>query len=144
MFLINHKHTKDGITITVVIIKKVPQSPFNQSTSAPDDDASVVLPAVPIDASRAYWVAVYVLSTNKDINATKATVANAADISSAITAISNNHSYFPVHARAANKRLVAAIKPPATNMVLTVPALIAIMPPNNVKITVVIQPSPLE
>ena len=46
----NHKQIKDGITIIAVIIKNVPQSPFNQSTKAPDDDASVVLPAVPIEA----------------------------------------------------------------------------------------------
>ena len=52
--LINHKHIRDGITIIVVIIKKVPQSPFSQSTNAPDEEANVVLPAVPIDASRAY------------------------------------------------------------------------------------------
>ena len=39
-------------------IKNIPQSPFNQSTSAPDDDASIVLPAVPIDANSAYCVAV--------------------------------------------------------------------------------------
>ena len=48
----------DGITITAVIIKNIPQSPFNQSTNAPDDDAKVVLPAVPIEARSAYWVAV--------------------------------------------------------------------------------------
>ena len=48
--LINHKHIREGITITVVIIKNVPQSPFNQSTNAPDEEARVVLPAVPIDA----------------------------------------------------------------------------------------------
>ena len=41
-----------------VIIKKVPQSPFNQSTKAPEEDARLVLPAVPIDAKSAYWVAV--------------------------------------------------------------------------------------
>ena len=35
-----------------VKIKNVPQSPFNQSTNAPEDDASVVLPAVPIDAKK--------------------------------------------------------------------------------------------
>ena len=52
--LINHKHIRDGITITVVIIKNVPQSPLSQSTNAPDEDANVVLPAVPIDAKRAY------------------------------------------------------------------------------------------
>ena len=58
LFLINQRQISDGITITVVITKKVPQSPFNQSTNAPDDEASVVLPAVPIDANNAYWVAV--------------------------------------------------------------------------------------
>ena len=53
--LINHKQIKEGITIIAVNnIKNTPQSPFNQSTNAPDDDASVVLPAVPIDASNAY------------------------------------------------------------------------------------------
>ena len=65
-----------------VKIKNTPQSPLSQSTKAPDEDASVVLPAVPIEARRAYWVAVYVLSTSKDINATNATVAKAAAISS--------------------------------------------------------------
>ena len=109
MFLINHKQIRDGITIKVVIIKNVPQSPFSQSTKAPDEEASVVLPAVPIEANSAYCVAVYVLSTKRDINATKATVANAADISSAITAKANNHSDFPVHANAANNKFVAAI-----------------------------------
>ena len=54
LFLINHRQISDGITITVVIIKNVPQSPFNQSTSAPDEEARVVLPAVPIDANNAY------------------------------------------------------------------------------------------
>lgn len=48
----------DGITISAVIIKNVPQSPSNQSTIAPDDDASKVLPSVPMDANSAYWVAV--------------------------------------------------------------------------------------
>ena len=56
--LINHKQIKDGITITAVNIKNVPQSPFNQSTKAPEEDARVVLPAVPIEASNAYCVAV--------------------------------------------------------------------------------------
>ena len=46
------------MTITAVIIKNIPQSPFNQSTKAPEDAANVVLPAVPIEARRAYWVAV--------------------------------------------------------------------------------------
>ncbi len=45
---------RDGITITAVMIKNIPQSPFNQSTNAPEDAASVVLPAVPIEASKAY------------------------------------------------------------------------------------------
>ena len=49
---------RDGITIIAVIIKNIPQSPFNQSTKAPDEEARVVLPAVPIEASNAYWVAV--------------------------------------------------------------------------------------
>ena len=87
----NHKQIKDGITIIAVKIKNVPQSPFNQSTKAPDEDASVVLPAVPIEASNAYWVAVYVLSTNNDIKATNATVANAAAISSNMTATANSN-----------------------------------------------------
>ena len=46
------------MTINAVIIKNIPQSPFNQSTNAPEDAAKVVLPAVPIEARRAYWVAV--------------------------------------------------------------------------------------
>ena len=90
--LINHKQIKDGITITVVKTKNVPQSPFSQSTSAPEDEASTVLPRVPIEASNAYCVAVYVLSTNNEMKATNATVAKAAVISSAITAIANNNS----------------------------------------------------
>ena len=54
LFLINHKQIKEGITIMVVKIKKIFQSPFSQSTRAPDDEARVVLPAVPIEASKAY------------------------------------------------------------------------------------------
>ena len=50
----NHNNIKEGITITAVITKNIPQSPFNQSTNAPDEAAKVVLPAVPIDASKAY------------------------------------------------------------------------------------------
>ena len=53
--LINHKKIRDGITIIAVITKNIPQSPFNQSTIAPDEAASVVLPAVPIEASKAYF-----------------------------------------------------------------------------------------
>jgi hypothetical protein len=52
--LIRYKQISEGITITAVMIKNIPQSPFNQSTIAPDDAANVVLPAVPIDASNAY------------------------------------------------------------------------------------------
>ena len=54
LFLISHKQIKEGITIIVVKTKKVPQSPLSQSTRAPEDEARVVLPAVPIEASRAY------------------------------------------------------------------------------------------
>ena len=82
-----------------VMIKNTPQSPLSQSTNAPDDDASVVLPAVPIDASNAYWVAVYVRSTSNEINATNATVANAAAISSNMTATANNNSDLSLHAK---------------------------------------------
>ena len=52
--LINHKQINDGITITVFNTKNVPQSQFNQSTNAPEEEAKVVLPAVPIEASNAY------------------------------------------------------------------------------------------
>ena len=52
------KHSKEGITIIAVIIKKIPQSPLSQSTKVPEDEANSVRPAVPIDASKAYWVAV--------------------------------------------------------------------------------------
>ena len=50
----NHKQIKDGITIIVVIIKKTPQSPLSQSTRVPEDEARIVLPAVPNDANKAY------------------------------------------------------------------------------------------
>ena len=42
------------MTMSAVNIKKIPQSPFNQSTKEPEDEASVVLPAVPIEANKAY------------------------------------------------------------------------------------------
>ena len=58
LLLIIQRHTKEGITIMVVKIKKIPQSPFSQSTRVPDDEARVVLPAVPNEARRAYCVAV--------------------------------------------------------------------------------------
>jgi hypothetical protein len=54
LFLIIHKQIKEGITMTVVITKNIPQSPFNQSTNSPEDAANVVRPSVPIDASKAY------------------------------------------------------------------------------------------
>jgi hypothetical protein len=54
LFLINQSKINEGITMTAVIIKKTPQSPCNQSTNDPDDDAISVLPAVPSDAKRAY------------------------------------------------------------------------------------------
>ena len=50
----DHKIIKDGKTIIAVNIKNNPQFPFSQSTSAPEDEAKVVLPAVPIEASNAY------------------------------------------------------------------------------------------
>jgi len=56
--LILYSNIRDGITINAVIIKNIPQSPFNQSTKAPDENARLVLPAVPIEAKKAYWVAV--------------------------------------------------------------------------------------
>ena len=89
-------------------------------------------------------MAVYVLSTNNDINATKATVANAAAMSSAITANAKSNSDFSDIAKTENRRLVVAISIPATNIVLIVPDLIASNPPNKVKITVVTHPKVFE
>ena len=54
LFRINHRRIKEGITITVVITKNIPQSPFNQSTNSPEEAANVVRPRVPIEASNAY------------------------------------------------------------------------------------------
>ena len=54
LFLLINKTIKEGITIKAVIIKNKPQSPFNQSTKAPEDAAKDVLPAVPIEANKAY------------------------------------------------------------------------------------------
>ena len=128
----------------VVITKNIPQSPFNQSTSSPEEAASVVRPRVPIEASNAYWVAVYVLSTSSEMKATKATVANAAAISSNRTVTAKRSSDFPDQARAANKRFVAAINIPEINIALTTPERIANRPPRSVNTTVVIQPIPFE
>ena len=49
-----YRNISEGITIKAVITKKIPQSPFNQSTKAPDDAAKVVRPAVPIEDNKAY------------------------------------------------------------------------------------------
>ena len=78
------------------------------------------------------------------MKATKATVANAAAISSNNTATAKSHSDFPDQARAANKRFVAAINIPETNIAFTTPDRIANRPPRSVNMTVVIQPIPLE
>ena len=48
------RNISEGITIIAVIIKNTPQSPFNQSTQAPEDAAKVVRPAGPIEANKAY------------------------------------------------------------------------------------------
>ena len=140
----DHSSTKDGITISAVKIKKIPQSPFSQSTKAPEEDAKVVLPAVPIEASNAYWVAVYALSTNSEINATNATVAKAAAISSKMTAMANNNSDLSLQANTLNKIFVLAIIIPAKNIAFSTPERITNSPPNKVNITVVIQPNVLE
>ncbi len=126
------------------MIKNIPQSPFNQSTKAPDEAAKVVLPAVPIEARSAYCVAVYVLSTSIEIKATNATVAKAAAISSNITAMANNNSDLPDHANKENNKFVDAINIPDMNIAFITPDRIANNPPNKVKITVVIQPKPFE
>ena len=78
------------------------------------------------------------------MKATKATVANAAAISSNRTATAKSSSDFPDQARAANKRLVTAINIPETNIAFTTPERIAKSPPKSVNTTVVIQPIPLE
>ena len=65
----------------------------------------------------------YILSTNIDINATKATVANAAAISSNMTAIANNSSDFPDQANKENNRFVDAINIPETNIAVITPDL---------------------
>ena len=55
------------MTINAVIIKNIPQSPFNQSTNAPEDAAKVVLPAVPIDANKAYWASTGFLDDSRNL-----------------------------------------------------------------------------
>ena len=140
----NQSRIKEGITIIEVITKNIPQSPFSQSTNSPEEAARVVRPSVPIDASNAYWVAVYVLSTKSEIKATKATVAKAAAISSSRTAAAKSNSDFPDQASTANKRFVAAISIPEINIAFITPERIANRPPKSVNTTVVIQPMPLE
>ena len=61
LFLINHKQINDGITMIVVKTKNVPQSPFNQSTRAPEDEAKVVRPAVPVSYTH------LTLPTNREV-----------------------------------------------------------------------------
>ena len=65
-------------------------------------------------------------------------------MSSKITAIANNNSDFPDQASKENNRFVEAISIPDTNIAFITPERIANNPPSNVKITVVIQPRPLE
>ena len=77
-----------------------------------------------------------------EIKATNATVANAAAISSNITAIANNNSDFPYQANSENNKFVEAINMPETNIALITPERIANNPPNRVKITVVIHAKP--
>ena len=89
-------------------------------------------------------MAVKLLSTKRDIKATKATVANAAAKSSRITAKANKPFEGPAQANTENKILVAAIAIPAIIKVFTIPDLIAIAPPMRVKTIVVIQPKALE
>ena len=78
------------------------------------------------------------------MKATKATVANAAAISSNSTVTAKSNSDFPDQARTANKRFVDAINIPEINIAFTTPERIANRPPKRVNRTVVIQPIPLE
>ena len=52
------RQMSEGTTMSVVMMKNVPQSPSSQSTSSPEEAANRVRPAVPMEASSAYWVAV--------------------------------------------------------------------------------------
>ena len=140
----NQRRISEGITIRAVIIKNNPQSPCSQSTKAPDEEDIVVLPKFPIEASKAYWVAVYARSTKSDMNVTNATVANAPAMSSISTEHANKSSFFPDHARTVNIKLVAAITVPATKSAFKLPNLIAKNPPNRVKLTLVRNPNHFE
>ena len=125
-------------------MKNNPQSPPNPSTRAPEEDANSVLPAVPTDANKAYCVAVKLRSTSREINATKATVANAAAKSSNITAKAKRVFDGPTQASIENKMFVAAIAIPAIINVLKIPDLMAMAPPMRVNTMVVIQPNAFE
>ena len=120
------------------MMKNNPQLPPNPSTNAPDEEANNVLPAVPTDANKAYWVAVKLRSTKRDINATNATVAKAAAKSSNITAKAKRTFDGPIQASTENKIFVLAIAIPAIISVLKIPDLIAIAPPMSVNTMVVI------
>ena len=78
------------------------------------------------------------------MNATNATVAKAAAMSSKITAIANNISDLPLQAKRLNNRFVLAIKIPAKNIAFKTPDLITNSPPSRVKMTVVIHPKVFE
>ena len=65
-------------------------------------------------------------------------------MSSKMTAIANNNSDFPLHAKTVNNKLVTAINMPARNIALSTPDRITKRPPNNVKTTVVIHPKVFE
>ena len=54
LMLLDEKNYLNDKKFNIKIIKNIPQSPFNQSTKAPDDAAKVVRPAVPIEANKAY------------------------------------------------------------------------------------------
>ena len=78
------------------------------------------------------------------MNATNATVAKAAAMSSKITAIAKSNSDLSLQAKILNNRFVLAIKAPAKNIAFKIPDLITNKPPNKVKITVVIHPKVFE
>ena len=128
-----------------MIIKNQTQLPASQlSIIEPDEEARIVLPAVPIDANRAYWVAVYLLSTNKEIKATKAMVAKAVARSSNRTDTAKSTSSFPTQASKENNKFVEAIAMPEINNARIIPPFITKKLPNRVNRTVVIQPTLFE
>ena len=59
MIAVITKNTAQGVsTLKVIKLKNDILAFSSQSTSAPEDAAIIVRPAVPMDASKAYWVAV--------------------------------------------------------------------------------------